>query len=98
MDKLEKLLSLLRTIYYSESNILYYEYSIASIKRISILICLKDNQCVNLNDDFNLEDIKSINVKNQITNKSLIFLAKDIKSCSIKDDKLFINRKCLKIK
>ena len=46
----------------------------------------------------NLEDIKSINIKNQITNKSLIFLAKDIKSCSIKDDKLFINRKCLKIK
>lgn len=90
----EKLLSLLQGIYFSEENKVYLTKE-AFIKRISILFVLKDNSYVDLNDKFNIEDIKIINIKNQLTDKQIMISVKDLKSCSKKNQKLYVNHRFL---
>ena len=85
----EKLIKQLKEI--NKDNTISYELG-ACLKKISTIIILKNNKYVDIFDD-----IKSIFIKHQITGKTLTFLAKDIKSTSLKNNILRINRYSMKI-
>ena len=90
----EKLIKQLKEI--NKDNTISYELG-ACLKIISTIIILKNNKYVDIFDDYNIDDIKSIFIKHQVTGKTLNFLAKDIKSTSLKNNILRINRYSMKI-